>query len=333
MEEREEETMHQGLCIGNSTEGFFANIYLARIDQDMGQIEQIDFGRYNDDMRMFAKDRLTAKRAMLALQERLLMKGLNLNSSKTEFVEGEVEIERLRTKAYESDEYFGDEEDAEIVRPKIADKPFDEFDKDFALGQKITTAKDAKDFCHFLSKRLELTERKPGHVEMLHEILIKWHGSAKHAAWRLVESFASQECPKETRGSAETVIIKCLTNPSVANYTKYRLLHHLVKTRGMDSKYRYSTQLGRDTLRKLKDLLPSFLGEVAFELNIISLYTMRALGASFTELESAVDQHACKPVPLPIRNALTLARGPKRAKLLPVFAQVGDEETEVEDYY
>jgi hypothetical protein len=107
----------------------------------------------------------------------------------------------------------------------------------------------------------------------------------------------------------------------------------LVKTRGTDSKYRYSAQLGRDTLRKLKGLLPSFLGEVAFELNIISLYAMRALGSSFAELGSAVEQHACKPVPLPIRNALALARGPKRPKLLPVFAQVGDEETEVEDYY
>jgi hypothetical protein len=82
-EERHEEVMYQGLCIGNSTEGFFANVYLAGIDREMGSIEPIDFGRYNDDMRIFAKDRSTAEMAMLALQERLLTKGLNLNSSKT----------------------------------------------------------------------------------------------------------------------------------------------------------------------------------------------------------------------------------------------------------
>jgi hypothetical protein len=135
----------------------------------------------------------------------------------------------LRSKDYEWDDYSDVDEDSAVIRPVIADKPFDEFKRDFEIGEELREAQDAKDFCHFLSKRLALKERKPGHIEMLHEILTKWHGSAKHAAWRLVESFARQECPKETRDLAETVIIRCLTNPSVANYSKYRLLHHLVK--------------------------------------------------------------------------------------------------------
>jgi hypothetical protein len=199
-EEREEETMHQGLCIGNSTEGFFANIYLACIDQEMGLIESIDFGRYNDDMRIFAKDRLAAKRAMLALQERLLTKGLNLNSSKTKFAEGEVEIERLRSRAYESDDYADDDDDAPITRPQITDKPFDEFDKDFELGDELLSAEDAKNFCHFLSKRLALAERKPGHVEMLYEILKKWHGEFETCRLAACRKLRAPRMPQRNKG-------------------------------------------------------------------------------------------------------------------------------------
>ncbi len=330
--QREVEPTHQGLCIGNSTEGFFANLYLRRIDRDMEQIEGIDFGRYNDDMRIFATDRLTANRAMLALQERLLTKGLNLNSSKTEFAEGEVGIEGLRSKAYEGEEYAADDEDALVTRPAVTDKPFDEFDSDFRIGQKLEKkGKDAKNFCHFLAKRITLSERQPGHVEMLHVILTDWHGSAKHAAWRLVETFARSECPNETRELAEHILVKCLTDPKVTNYAKYRVLHHLVRPRRSGG--RYCAGLQGSTVRKLKNLLPTFLAELAFELNIIALYTMRWLGASTAELQGAVEQHACKPVPLPIKNALALASTPSKPKRLPAFVPLGDEEAEIEDSY
>lgn len=331
-QQREAETMHQGLCIGNATEGFFANLYLRHIDRDMGKIEDIDFGRYNDDMRIFAKERLIAKRAMLALQERLLTKGLNLNSSKTEFAEDEAAVEQLRTKAYESEEYSENEEDAPLIRPQIADMPFDEFDRDFNVGEKLENAKDAKDFCHFLAKKIAVSERMPAHVETLHQILTHWHGSAKHAAWRLVESFAREDCPKNTREVSEGALIKCLADPNVTNYAKYRLLHHLVRPRTTHD--RYCERLQRGTIRELRRLLPTFLAETAFELNIIALYTMRAVGASVVDLQNAVEQNACKPVPLPIKNALSLAGAFRKPKRLPTFVlPPNDEEDEVENNY
>jgi hypothetical protein len=46
--QRVPETMHQGLCIGNSTEGFFANVYLRHIDQEIAEVEGVDFGRRFD---------------------------------------------------------------------------------------------------------------------------------------------------------------------------------------------------------------------------------------------------------------------------------------------
>jgi hypothetical protein len=335
--QRQAKTMHQGLCTGNSTEGFFANVYLKGIDQDMAQMENIDFGRYNDDMRIFAKDRPSAKQAMLALQERLLTKALNLNSSKTQFEDDKTGVEKLLSRAYEGEDYSADDEDATITRPAVTDKAFDEFDTDFEIGQKLGKfGKDGKDFCLFLGKRITLSERQPGHVEMLHEILRDWHGSARHAAWRLVESIVGKECPKETRDLAEGILLECLSDPNVANYTKYRLLHQLVKARksiAQNSVYRYCTGLRNRTVEKVKGLLPSFLAETAFELNIITLYAMRALGASFADLQSAVRENACKPVPLPIKNALSLARQPGKPKLFPVLVPIGDEETEIEDHY
>ena len=82
-------------------------------------------------------------------------------------------------------------------------------------------------------------------------------------------------------------------------------------------------------------LVGPFLGEKAFELNIIALYTMRCLGASAAKLRDAVQRQVRTAVPLPIKNALSLATQPtaEKPKQLPAFAPIGDEEGEREDYY
>jgi hypothetical protein len=120
-------------------------------------------------------------------------------------------------------------------------------------------------------------------------------------------------------------------SPEMTNYAKYRRLHHLVRPRRSGG--RYCAGLQSSTVRKLKNLLPSFLAEMAFELNIIALYTMRALGSPIADLQRAVEQHACKPIPLPIKNALSLAGAPEKSQRLPAFLPISDEETEIEDNY
>ena len=162
---------------------------------------------------------------------------------------------------------------------------------------------------------------------------MRWHGSAKHAAWRLAESYARPECPPETRRRAEVVVMRCLKDEHVTNYTKYRLLHHL--TRRRKSGDRYWQRLGTSNQRELATLVPAFLSEKAFELNVLALYTMRCLGASASKLRNAVQQRVPTAVPLPIKNALSLATEPtaKKPRQLPAFAPLGDEEGEREDYY
>ena len=62
---------------------------------------------------------------------------------------------------------------------------------------------------------------------------------------------------------------------------------------------------------------------------------MRCLGASAAKLRDAVQEQVSTPVPLPIKNALSLATEPmaKKPKQVPAFASIGDEEGEREEYY
>ncbi len=310
------EILRQGLAIGNTPDAFFANLYLKGADEAMQQVSGVEFGRYNDDMRIFAGGRRQAQGAVLALQEHLLAKGLNLNAAKTEIAEGPQKIEELRSKAYEAYDYFPSEEDVSEMptTPEKLDQPFETFSRKFAPGEEFTDPKDAKEFCQFMSHRREnqfdllpIEDRRPGHVAKLEDILTRWHGSSKHAAWLLVESAFDAQCPKETQQQALETLLRCLAHEDVATYAKYRLLHHLAKqrrVRGSQSRLRYLDRGNKSVRDKLYELMPHFLRKPAFELNIIAMYTLMALGSSPTDLEAYVQQYAPKPLGTPIKNAL-----------------------------
>lgn len=131
----EPKKMPQGIPIGNSVEGFLANLYLINIDESMQSLENIEFGRYNDDMRIFGNSRQEVLNALLILQEKLLSNGLNLNSSKTEIAENEAKMEDLRSKIFDisGDSYFEEDDIEENTNTVIEhiDIDFDEFDKEF----------------------------------------------------------------------------------------------------------------------------------------------------------------------------------------------------------
>lgn len=308
------EIMKQGLAIGNNTEGVLANFYLKSIDEAMDSLQTIAFGRYVDDMRIFATDREAAKRAMLILQEHLLTKGLNLNGSKTKIAEGTSKVEDLRSKAYEAYDYLAGEEDStEQENFPITDHPFDELDRHFEPGQTLEKEEDAKDFCHFLGRVLPLTDRHPAHVDILRAILTQWHGSSKHASWRLVETIIRPECPAATRENATTTLLDCLSSTNTSTYAKYRLLHYLVRMQKHPNRqevFRYLDKLMPAAKKQIKKLLPEFLSEQAFELNIITLYAMKVLGATHAELKETVREKTPNPEAVPIQNALLLAAEP-----------------------
>jgi len=290
--------MHQGLAIGNNTEGVLANLYLKTIDEAMAKIKGISFGRYNDDIRIFAKDRHSAKQAMFVLQEHLLTKGLNLNASKTRIEEGPRGMEALRSKAFEDYDYFTEEDDlAETTGITVTDHPFDEFTRQFKPGEEFKDDKDAKDFCHFLGRVLGIEDRQPVHVDMLKIVLTTWHGSSKYASWRLVETIVRDQCPASTKAQATKTLLSCLADRDVSPYAKYRLLHYLLRSRrrvGGSGTCRLFDLLNFRAKTEIKQMLPRFLSEPAFELNIIALYAMQVLGASHAEMKVAAKRYSPK---------------------------------------
>ncbi len=316
------ELMKQGLPIGNSTEGFLSNIYLKNVDEAMEEIDAVKFGRYNDDMRIFAKERKDALDAMLVLQELLLAKGLNLNTAKTEIAENKEEIERLRTKFYDvSVGYIEEECETKIVKNNIKDKVdrnFDEFDRPFEEGAEIESNKDAKDYCKFLStsnnkgkQSVKLFERTSDHIEKLGEIMVKWAGSSKHAAWLIVQSAFYEGVPENTANRARKIMFQLLQNDAVSSYGKYRLIHHLIKLRNTKrgDEFRFLDKLSEKERNALVEIIPNFLKCPAFELNLIGLYAFRLLGHPLSELERYVQKYMPKGNK-PIRNALSYISEP-----------------------
>ena len=164
-----------------------------------------------------------------------------------------------------------------------------------------------------MGRVLPLSDRQPAHVETLRVILTQWHGSSKHASWRLVETIIRPECLEVAREHATKTLLSCLSDTNTSTYAKYRLLHYLVRRRkqlNSQGVFHYLDGLTPAIKKQIGQLLPSFLSEQAFDLNIISLYAIQVLGAPHTELEATVRENSPKPVAVPIRNALILAAEP-----------------------
>jgi hypothetical protein len=158
---------------------------------------------------------------------------------------------------------------------------------------------------------LPRNQRTPVHVNNLENILINWQGSGKHASWLIVQSAFWNDIPSATQEAAKEAIFNCLINSEVDYYSKYRLLHHLVRLRGgTTSRFRYIDRLSDQEKESLRTLMPNLLREAAFELNIIGLYTLKVLGATGNELKEYVNQYIPKPVGEPIKNALSYIAEP-----------------------
>lgn len=308
-------TLHQGLTIGNNLEGFLANLYLKNIDDAM-QSASIEFGRYNDDMRIFAENREIAQLHLLILQDHLLTKGLNLNSSKTKIAENKEQIEQLRTKVYDlSPSLYDNSEENEAggyidvvvktneVQQNI-DRESDELDQDFNPNEEIKEDKDAKNFCKFFQK-LKIKKRIPAHIKKLEIILTHWQGNSKYASWLIVDSIY-KDVTYDTKKAVIEVFFNILNSGEALSYTKYRLIHNLIhlKPDPKTPEFRVIHQLDDSRKEELRKILLELLKQPAFELNIIALYAFRILGDSSKDLENYAHQYIPKPLGSPILNVL-----------------------------
>ncbi|MEG3957558.1 RNA-directed DNA polymerase [Microcoleus sp. herbarium2] len=310
-------TLHQGLTIGNNLEGFLANLYLKNIDDAM-QSAGIEFGRYNDDIRIFAENREIAQLHLLILQDHLLTKGLNLNSSKTKIAENKEQIEQLQTKVYDlSPSLYDNSEENEaggyidvVVKTnevqKNIDPELDDLDNDFNPNGEIKAEKDAKNFCLFFSKKLNPKKRVPAHIKTLEKILTHWQGSSKNASWLIVNSIYNKDVSLETQMASIERVFNILPSLEALSYTKYRLIHNLIhlKPDPKTPEVRVIHQLDDNRKEEFRTILFDLLKQPTFELNFIALYAFRILGDSSKNLEKYAHQYIPKPLGSPILTVL-----------------------------
>lgn len=229
------QTLEQGLIIGCACDSIFANIYLKEIDEAMNQLPGIEFGRYNDDMRIFGKDRSVLLNAMKVLQEMLLSKGLNLNSAKTLFAEGSSSMDEIVSRELPmevSDMFEEDQEDAKTSQSGTEleiDKNFKDSIKEFQEIGEICDDKSAKEFLKYLQNELESQCGELWQIEGLKKVLFNFPGAGKHGAWILVLVSSSPKASSILKQKGGELILEIMSSLTISPYIQYRVLYHLLR--------------------------------------------------------------------------------------------------------
>lgn len=333
--QRNPETMRQGLVIGCGTDGFLANIYLKEVDELMAT-KKVVFGRYTDDMKIFANDKKELDDAILLLQKALLTLGLNLNSGKTKLASSDKEKNEISSKYVDIYDYADETDEEQNDRfSEYLDNHFSDV-RQFQSLKEIENDGDAKDFCKFLStqsnkkkKKVKITGRTLWQVEALGNIFMNFAGASKHASWLIVQSsFFAGVDEKVSKRSVE-ILAETLLNPKMNSYTRYRILHYLTKSENKNNNHKpYIYSFLPHDRDWFIDLCKQFLSEPAIECNIIAIQTLKTLGFGKDEISQLVGKHCIKPLAQPIQNALLHIS--EKTKV-PVPEIVGIDVTEMED--
>lgn len=298
--------LEHGITIGNQCDSFLANVYLMDLDEKINSIEEIEFGRYNDDMRIFGNELDPVLDAMRIIQEYLLERGLNLNTSKTELAADREKIEQLKSEILNvsgSNEpisykaaYFSEQEVEKIE--EIRDQHLNKLSKKFNDNTKIKNAKIAKEYCKYLNLQDEkgyniitLSKRNIIHVNKLTEIMINYRSSSKHASWLLVQTAFHDKVNYGVSIHAKKQIQQLLDNEDVSLYGKYRMIHHIVKIKQKYNNgelWRFFDKLSNNEKSNLISLSKKLMNKPAFDLNIITIYLLALIADDYQDLENFV---------------------------------------------
>jgi hypothetical protein len=217
------------------------------------------------------------------------------------------------------------EQDGSVIQEQV-DVPFEQFARIFTEEQSLENGSAAKDFCKSLGAHtangqpiVALNNRQIWHVDRLQEIISRWRGPTKHATWLLAQTAVYRDVLRPVQQRAKELIIELFNDDSISPYSRYRLLHHLIKARQTQAGiiFRFIDRFHSSERQRIEALLPSYLAAPAFELNLIALYYLKILGRSVAELRELVAahcQHGCEPV----RSALEAAAQITETQMPPV---------------
>ncbi len=318
----------QGIPIGNESEGFIANIFLNEADAALFNLN-INFGRYVDDFRIFAKSKSEAVKALIVLQEFLLKIGMNLNVSKTKVIEAQEEIIEFIEESKKSEVYamqFEEEEynesnqetkldktaiikeiDSEKVRVQDKISNYLKHQTVFRKIEDIDNEDKAKQFCKFLNGIPLGTKLEPQifgkHIEWLHQLSKRYPKHCKLYSWLFVK-FVSLDYSNDVQIISLKYLFAVFDDELVNTFIKTRIIHHLVKPR--KGALTYIQRIA--TRKKLKDKIIEHITKlmeiscIALQLNCIYAYYL--LFKDHQKLQYFVSKSLKRPIPEPIQDAV-----------------------------
>jgi hypothetical protein len=95
----------RGIPQGNEVSSWLGTLFLVQMDAELLKLQKkgrIQFVRYVDDLKVFAKDRKTARKVVLLINQLLRRMHLNMQTSKTDIYEGDQITKRLTDERVEA---------------------------------------------------------------------------------------------------------------------------------------------------------------------------------------------------------------------------------------
>jgi hypothetical protein len=320
----------QGIPIGNSAEGFIANIFLNEVDEALFNLG-INFGRYVDDFRVFTNNKSDSLKALIILQEFLLKIGLNLNTSKTTIIEAQENIIKFIKDSNKSGVYgMPPEEEAydennqekkldkthiikEIDPKKASDQYnklyFSKYPKKVITIHNIDNEDKAQQFCSFLHNikldaKLEI-QTFSKHMEWLYILSKKYPKHCKSYSWLFVK-FMLHDYSDDIKIISIQYLFKVFDDELVNVFIKTRIIHNLVKPR--KGAVTYIERIGINT--KLRNRIIEHITKlmkincIALQLNCIYAYYLMFRDRDHRYLQDFVSHNLKRPIPKPIQQAV-----------------------------
>jgi|GEM_PF-2587976 len=243
------EVIH-GITIGPLGNHVFANLLLNEIDHIMLSIAGIEYGRYVDDIRIFASSKQKIKTALNTLQMKLYEIGLNLNGAKTQYAGNTKLLNKLLSEKFFT--YLDDEDivnyrapslkrESEIVSDmqryhdsKVHDVnlPFNADYRDLASWKRVKVMSRSdlrKEYLHSINQALRIDPGKINHIAVnrLIRLICDDPDNEKFACWLISGIVTSPMISKSKRKKYLRKALNLMLSKDVTSYAIFRILYFL----------------------------------------------------------------------------------------------------------
>jgi len=243
------EVIH-GITIGPLGNHVFANLLLNEIDHIMLSIAGIEYGRYVDDIRIFASSKQKIKTALNTLQMKLYEIGLNLNGAKTQYAGNTKLLNKLLSEkffTYLDEEDIGNfkapspKRESEIVsdmqryhESKVNDVnlPFNTDYKDLASWKRVKVMSRSdlrKEYLQSINQALRIDPGKINHIAVnrLIRFICDDPDNEKFACWLISGIVTSPMISKSKRKKYLRKALNLMLSKDVTSYAIFRILYFL----------------------------------------------------------------------------------------------------------